>query len=81
MSKFSRRQRTRKRKKTQTRRRLHPAALAEYEKQHREMVSRLGLENTTHVFRHHDDWCGVFKGQDCNCDPYEFVLPPHNAPR
>lgn len=22
---------------------------------------------------HHDDWCGVFRGQYCNCDP-DIVL-------
>ena len=28
-----------------------------------------GAPGVHHVYIQHDDWCGFFKGGDCNCDP------------
>lgn len=32
-------------------------------------------EGVTHVEIYHDDWCGVFKGLFCDCEP-EIVSGP-----
>ena len=28
-----------------------------------------------HAIVAHDDWCGVFSGRSCNCDPDVTILP------
>jgi hypothetical protein len=31
---------------------------------------------------YHDDWCGIYRGRYCNCDPVLRLLPePHLDPR
>lgn len=25
--------------------------------------------NVAHAFVSHDDWCGIYSGAECNCDP------------
>ena len=30
----------------------------------------------SHLMIAHDDWCAIFKGGVCNCDPYIWVEPP-----
>ena len=30
---------------------------------------RLGAGSVTHVFVAHDDWCRLWRGRSCNCEP------------
>lgn len=30
---------------------------------------KAGEKGVIHVTFEHDDWCGIFKGGDCNCNP------------
>jgi hypothetical protein len=30
---------------------------------------KLERGQTCHIHVYHDDWCGIFKGLDCNCNP------------
>ncbi len=49
---------------------------------YRAEVIRQGLKlppgRLYHTNIYHDDWCGIWSGRKCNCDP-DIVMRPHAA--
>jgi len=44
-----------------------------------EQVARHGRGTVTQVRIAHDEWCGIFHGRPCDCDPDVSVVPAPEA--
>ena len=44
------------------------------------MIANLDFGTDANIYFSHDDWCGIWESQPCNCDPAVRVEPLEDVP-